>query len=199
MQPLPELEVFGEQWSLASFVSLTTLRAKSNMIFAAALRKAGGTILVRRVGPERGANDRPARRQRTPRPPDVQRRNVAVPDGLLAPRVRGDALDRQVNFDEAFGIHGLAAKRRKRRKKGKERGDQAGEFGGEVGSGRLGEGVFADFELWGAEVNEQAMFDARGAQVAKNLGGVFVGQHLGRLEFKDEAVVHVEVGEVPRQ
>jgi hypothetical protein len=27
-----------------------------------------------------------------------------MPDGLLAPRVRGDALDGQVNFDEAFGV-----------------------------------------------------------------------------------------------
>ena len=42
---------------------------------------------------------------------DVQRRNVAVPDRFLAPRVRGDALDGQVNFDEALGVgHGGKAK-----------------------------------------------------------------------------------------
>jgi hypothetical protein len=29
---------------------------------------------------------------------------VAVPDGLLAPRMFGDAADGQVNFDEAAGI-----------------------------------------------------------------------------------------------
>jgi len=29
---------------------------------------------------------------------------MPVPDGFLAPRVRGDALDGQVNLDEAFGV-----------------------------------------------------------------------------------------------
>ena len=71
---------------------------------AAILRNAAGQCWVRWVRPKRGADDRPARGQRPPRPPDVQRRNVAVPNGLLAPRVRGDALDGQVNFDEAFGV-----------------------------------------------------------------------------------------------
>src|SRR5205823_423667 len=59
---------------------------------------------VCRVGPERRANHRSARRERSPRPPDMERGNVAVPDGLLPPRVRRDTLDRQINFDEAFGI-----------------------------------------------------------------------------------------------
>jgi len=34
----------------------------------------------------------------------VERGNMPMPDGFLAPRVRGDALDRQVHFDETFGI-----------------------------------------------------------------------------------------------
>ena len=29
---------------------------------------------------------------------------MPMPDGLLPPRMRGDALDRQVNFDQSFGI-----------------------------------------------------------------------------------------------
>ena len=36
------LKFSGEQWSLASFVSVVTLRAKSRSSFAAASRKAGG-------------------------------------------------------------------------------------------------------------------------------------------------------------
>ena len=62
------------------------------------------TIGISRVKPECRANYRPTRRQRTPRPPYMQRGNVPVPDGLFPPRVRRDALDRQINFDEAFGI-----------------------------------------------------------------------------------------------
>jgi hypothetical protein len=65
-------------------------------------------VFIRRVRPQRRTNHRPARCQRSPRPPDVQRGNMPVPDGFLAPRVRGDALDRQVNFDEAFGVIHLA-------------------------------------------------------------------------------------------
>ena len=64
----------------------------------------GRAFGVRRIGPERGADHRPADRQRPPRPPDMERGDVTVPDGLFAPVVRGDALDGQVNFDEAFGV-----------------------------------------------------------------------------------------------
>jgi hypothetical protein len=76
---------------------------------------------VCRIRPKRRTDDGATSGERTPRPPDVQRGNVPMPNGFLAPRVCGYALDWQVNFDEAFGIlgHGdLAAKRRKRRKKG---------------------------------------------------------------------------------
>jgi hypothetical protein len=34
----------------------------------------------------------------------VQRADVPVTEGLFPPRVRRDAADGQVNFDEAFGI-----------------------------------------------------------------------------------------------
>ncbi|TSE34581.1 hypothetical protein Tfont_02610 [Tepidimonas fonticaldi] len=61
-------------------------------------------MLVGRVWPQRRADDRPARRQRPSRPPDVQRGDVPVTDAFLAPRVGGDALDGQVDLDEAFGI-----------------------------------------------------------------------------------------------
>jgi hypothetical protein len=45
-----------------------------------------------------------ARSQRSPCPPDVESRDVAVPDGFLAARMGGNAFDGQVNFDEAFGV-----------------------------------------------------------------------------------------------
>ena len=73
-------------------------------------RERGGTIRVGRVGPQGGADDRPTRRQRPPRPPDVQRGDVPMPNRLLPPRVRRDALDGQVNFDEAFGVIHARAK-----------------------------------------------------------------------------------------
>ncbi len=46
------------------------------------------------------------RGQRSPRPPDVQRGDMAVADRLLPPRVRRDAPDREIDFDEAFGVGG---------------------------------------------------------------------------------------------
>jgi len=65
------------------------------------------TQRIGRIGPKGGANDRPTRREGPPRPPDVQGGDVAVPDGFFAPRVRRDALDGQVNFDEALGVRFL--------------------------------------------------------------------------------------------
>ena len=79
-------------------------------VCAAALTKSRRAIFIRRVRPQRRANHRPTRRQRSPRPPDVQRGNMPMPDGFLAPRVRGDALDGQVNFDEAFGVGHVQSK-----------------------------------------------------------------------------------------
>ena len=44
------------------------------------------------------------RRQRSPRPLNVQRENVPMPNGFLPPRMRRDALNREVHFNEVFGI-----------------------------------------------------------------------------------------------
>src|SRR5207247_9836759 len=66
-------------------------------------------IGIARIGPKGRADDRPTRRQRPPRPPDVQRGDVPVADRLLPPRVRGDAGDGEFDFDEAFGEFGHRA------------------------------------------------------------------------------------------
>lgn len=56
------------------------------------------------VRSQRRADDRPARRHRPPCPTDVQGGDMAVPDALLPPRMGGDALDGQVDLDEALGM-----------------------------------------------------------------------------------------------
>src|SRR5438552_3420889 len=61
------------------------------------------TMFIRRIGPERRTDDRPTCGQWPPRPPDVQRRDVPVPDRLLPPSVGGNPGDRQIDFDEALG------------------------------------------------------------------------------------------------
>jgi hypothetical protein len=61
-------------------------------------------LCVAGIRQQRAEQRRPTRRQPTPRRPDVQCGNVPMPDGLLPPRVRGDALDRQINFNEAFWV-----------------------------------------------------------------------------------------------
>jgi hypothetical protein len=50
--------------------------------------------------------NRAARGERSPCPPDMPHADVPVMDALLAPRRIGDALDKQVNFDETFGVGG---------------------------------------------------------------------------------------------
>ena len=61
-----------------------------------------------RIGQQRGDQRRPARRQRPPRRPDVQRRDVPVADVLLVDRVERRLLEREGDFDEAgFIIHGI--------------------------------------------------------------------------------------------
>ena len=52
---------------------------------------------------ERGENDRPRCCQRTPRPPQMQGRGVAVTDGFLARAGSVDGVQRQGNFDQFFG------------------------------------------------------------------------------------------------
>src|SRR5439155_19649530 len=56
------------------------------------------------VWPEGRQDDRPASRQRAPRPPDVEGRNVAVADRLLPPGVLADPLDWEVDLDQTLGV-----------------------------------------------------------------------------------------------
>jgi hypothetical protein len=62
------------------------------------------TQFICRVEPQRGAQHGATRRQRTPRPPNVQRRNMSMPNRLLAAGMFGNAFDREINFDETFGV-----------------------------------------------------------------------------------------------
>lgn len=61
-------------------------------------------MFVRRVRPQGRADHRPAGRQGSPRPPDMQGRDVTVADRFLPPRMRGNPLDRQIDFYETFGV-----------------------------------------------------------------------------------------------
>src|SRR5262249_41626939 len=64
--------------------------------------KSQWTLLVGRIRPQCRANHCPARGEGSPCPPDVQSGNMAVPNGLLPPRVGGNLLDREVDFDETL-------------------------------------------------------------------------------------------------
>jgi len=59
----------------------------------------------------------------------------------------------------------------------------------------VSEDVFADFDLGGAEIDEHAVLQARGAEVAENLGGVVVVQGAHGFKFDDGFAVYEEVGE----
>jgi hypothetical protein len=62
----------------------------------------------RRVVDHLREDHRPRRRQWSPRPPQVQRARVAVPDGFLARAGDVDRFQRQRDFDELFLVgHGL--------------------------------------------------------------------------------------------
>ena len=56
------------------------------------------------IGPEGREDHRPTGGKRAARPPDVQGRDVPVTDAFLAPCMRRDAFDREVDFDEAFRV-----------------------------------------------------------------------------------------------
>ncbi len=58
------------------------------------------------IGPKSCTNHRPASRQRPACPPDVQRRNMPMPNRLLPPRMRRDPGNREINFDETFRVGG---------------------------------------------------------------------------------------------
>ena len=83
---------------------LTFVRSPGKHLLPRLVDECCRTKRISRVRPKRGANHRTTSRQRPPRPPNVQRRNVPMPNRFLPPRMRRDALDRQVNFDEALGI-----------------------------------------------------------------------------------------------
>jgi ribonuclease Z len=59
---------------------------------------------VSRIDPERGTDHSPARSKRASRPPDVKRRDVSVPNALLAAGVCADLLDGEIHLDQAFGV-----------------------------------------------------------------------------------------------
>src|SRR5262249_31652743 len=56
--------------------------------------------------------------------------------------------------------------------------------------------VFLDLQLCGAEVDEEAVFDPAGAQVAEQLRHVVVVQGFARLQLHDQATLHEQVGEI---
>ena len=95
VRPLPP-SVFGRTtfsgWRTASQF------ARSATSFSSASRSAS----LSGSSTSRGVEEGPARRQGPPRPPDVQRRDVPVPDVLLAPGVRRDLLQGEGHLDEAF-------------------------------------------------------------------------------------------------
>ena len=62
----------------------------------------------RRVVHHLREDHRPRRRQRPPRPPQVQRARMPVPDRLLPRRCLVDRLERQGDFDEFFGHNVLS-------------------------------------------------------------------------------------------
>ena len=75
-----------------------------------------------------------------------------------------------------------AAKRRKRRKKGKS---SSAEAAGAAGLAYPAQRILLELELWGAEIDQQAVLNAGRAQITQDLGHMLVRQGLGSLEFYD--------------
>jgi len=59
---------------------------------------------VSRIDPERGADHSTTCGERAPSPPDVERRDVSVPDAFFATGVCADFLDGEIHLDQAFGV-----------------------------------------------------------------------------------------------
>ena len=59
---------------------------------------------VSRIDPERGADHSTTCGERAPSPPDVERRDVSVPDAFFAAGVCADLLDGEIHLDQAFGV-----------------------------------------------------------------------------------------------
>ena len=60
-------------------------------------------LLVAGIVDQLRKDDRPRRRQRPPRPPQMQRGRMSMPDGLLPRTSRIDRVQRQGDFDELAG------------------------------------------------------------------------------------------------
>ena len=59
---------------------------------------------VGRIWPVRGTDFSSARRQRSPRPPDMQCADLPVPNRLFPPRIRRNKGNWQINLDQGFGV-----------------------------------------------------------------------------------------------
>src|ERR1017187_5655319 len=97
---------------------------------------------------------------------------------ISAPAVQPKAFDWQAAFPEPASTAEVepAAKRRKRRKEGKRSSDEAARAADLTYPTQR---VLLDLELWGAEIDQQAVLNPRGTQVAQDLGHMFVRQGLG--------------------
>ena len=56
--------------------------------------------------------------------------------------------------------------------------------------------MFFDFIFGGTEVDEQAMFDPCGSQIAEDLGDVFVSDRSTGFEYDDVRALNEQIGEV---
>jgi len=74
--------------------------------FACLRLEVGRAVFVARVGQQQREQHRPACGERSPRPPRVQRRRMAVSDRLLACGVLRDRGDGEVDFGETFAGFG---------------------------------------------------------------------------------------------
>ena len=99
------------------------------------------------------------------------------------PAVQPKAFDWQAVFPELASTPEVepAAKRRKRRKEGKSSSDEAARAADLTYPTQH---VILDLELWGAEIDQQAVLNPRGTQVAQDLGHMFVRQGLGCFQLE---------------
>src|SRR5689334_13402002 len=72
--------------------------------FCGLLPEGLGTVRVSRVWPQGRANNSSTGGKGSPRPPDVKRRDMAVPNCFLASGVRRDPLDWKINLDKALRV-----------------------------------------------------------------------------------------------
>jgi hypothetical protein len=59
----------------------------------------------------------------------------------------------------------------------------------------LAEDIFVKLDAWGTEVNEHAVFESRGSQVAQDLSGVFVNQGADGLELNNELRIDEQISQ----